>query len=84
MLHQPWGGVGGQAADIKIQAEEILKTKDMINRILAQHTGQSLEKIQAETERDRYMNAEDAKEYGLIDEILQAEVEKEEKDKEKK
>ena len=62
MLHQPWGGIGGQAADIKIQAEEILKTKDMINGILAQHTGQSLEKVRAETERDRYMSAEEAKE----------------------
>jgi ATP-dependent Clp protease protease subunit len=70
MLHQPWGGVTGQAADIKIQAEEILRAKQTINRILAKHTGQPLEKIQLETERDRYMSADDAKAYGLIDEVL--------------
>jgi ATP-dependent Clp protease protease subunit len=70
MLHQPWGGVTGQASDIKIQAEEILKAKQTINRLLAHHTGQPLEKIIAETERDRYMTAEEAKEYGLIDEVL--------------
>jgi ATP-dependent Clp protease protease subunit len=70
MLHQPWGGVTGQASDIKIQAEEILKAKQTINQLLAQHTGQPLEKIIAETERDRYMTAEEAKEYGLIDEVL--------------
>jgi ATP-dependent Clp protease protease subunit len=76
MLHQPWGGVSGQAADIKIQAEEILKAKDTINAILAQHTGQSIEKIAAETERDRYMTAEEAREYGLIDEVLREEEKK--------
>ena len=70
MLHQVWGGVSGQAADIKIQAEEILKAKVMINEILAKHTGQPIEKIAAETERDRYMTAEEAKKYGLIDEVL--------------
>ncbi len=73
MLHQPWGGVTGPAADIKIQAEEILRAKTMINEVLATHTGQSIEKIAAETERDRYMTAEEAKDYGLIDEVLQAE-----------
>jgi ATP-dependent Clp protease protease subunit len=73
MLHQPWGGVTGQAADIKIQAEEILKAKQTINRILASHTGQPLEKIQLETERDRYMSADEAKAYGLIDEVLHEE-----------
>ena len=78
MLHQPWGGVSGQASDIKIQAEEILKAKAMINEILARHTGQPVEKIAAETERDRYMTAEEAKQYGLIDEVLR------EGDKEKK
>jgi ATP-dependent Clp protease protease subunit len=76
MLHQPWGGVTGQAADIKIQAEEILKAKDVINRILAEHTGQPVEKIAAETERDRYMTADEAKEYGLIDEVLHEEEDK--------
>jgi len=89
MLHQPWGGVSGQAADIKIQAEEILKAKTMINEILSKHTGQSVEKIAAETERDRYMTAEEAQKYGLIDEVLQEEEDqdkdkKEEKEKEKK
>jgi len=73
MLHQPWGGVSGQAADIKIQAEEIIKAKKLVNRILAQHTGKPIEQIEAETERDRYMTAEEAKEYGLVDEVLYAE-----------
>jgi ATP-dependent Clp protease protease subunit len=72
MLHQPWGGVTGQAADIKIQAEEILKAKKMINEILAFHTGQPEEKIAQETERDKYMTAQEAKEYGLIDEVLES------------
>ncbi len=76
MLHQPWGGVTGQASDIKIQAEEILKAKQTINRILAEHTGQALDKIMAETERDRYMSADEAKEYGLIDEVLHEESQK--------
>lgn len=81
MLHQPWGGVSGQAADIKIQAEEILKAKSMINELLAKLTGQPVEKIAAETERDRYMTAEEAHEYGLIDEVLKEEdKKKEEKD----
>lgn len=70
MLHQPWGGVTGQAADIQIQAKEILKAKKTINKILSKHTGQPIEKIEQETERDRYMTADEAKEYGLIDEIL--------------
>jgi len=78
MLHQVWGGVTGQAADIKIQAEEILKAKTMINEILAKHTGQPIDKIATETERDRYMTAEEAHQYGLIDEVLH------EEDKEKK
>jgi len=78
MLHQPWGGVSGQAADIKIQAEEILKAKTMINEILSKHTGQPVKKIAAETERDRYMTAKEAYQYGLIDEVLH------EEDKEKK
>ena len=73
MLHQPWGGVTGQAADIKIQAEEILKSKAMINELLSKHTGQSIEKIAEETERDRYMTAEEAMQYGLIDEVLHEE-----------
>jgi ATP-dependent Clp protease protease subunit len=81
MLHQPWGGVTGQAADIKIQAEEVLKAKTMINEILSKHTGQPIDKIAAETERDRYMTAEEAKQYGLIDEVLHEGEKKEEKSK---
>jgi len=87
MLHQVWGGVTGQAADIKIQAEEIIKAKKMINELLAKHTGQPIEKIAAETERDRYMTAQEAHEYGLIDEVLHEDEEKEKgknKDKNKK
>ena len=83
MLHQPWGGVTGQAADIKIQAEEILKAKTMINELLAKHSGQPVEKIAEETERDRYMTAEEACRYGLIDEVLHEEDEKEEKKQKK-
>ena len=70
MIHQPWGAVGGQAADIQIQAEEILKDKERLNGLLAKHTGQTLERVSEDTERDRYMSAEEAKEYGLVDEIL--------------
>ncbi|MBN1807232.1 MAG: ATP-dependent Clp protease proteolytic subunit [Sedimentisphaerales bacterium] len=81
MLHQPWGGVTGQAADIKIQAEQILKAKTMINEILSRHTGQPVEKIAAETERDRYMTADEAREYGLIDEVLHEEDKGKGKDK---
>jgi len=84
MLHQPWGGITGQAADIKIQAEEVLKAKTMINEILSKHTGQPVDKIAAETERDRYMTAEEAKEYGLIDEVLHEEEEKKERKKKSK
>lgn len=71
MLHQPWGGVTGQAADIKIQAEEILKAKKMLGEVFAKHTGQPVEKILEETERDHYMSAAEAKEYGLLDDVLQ-------------
>ena len=83
MLHQPWGGVTGQAADIKIQAEEILKAKTMINELLAKHSGQPVEKIAKESERDRYMTAEEALQYGLIDEVLHEGDEKEEKKQKK-
>jgi ATP-dependent Clp protease protease subunit len=83
MLHQPWGGITGQAADIKIQAEEVLKAKTMINEILAEHTGQPIDKIAAETDRDRYMTAEEAKQYGLIDEVLHKEEKKKERKKKK-
>lgn len=85
MLHQPWGGVSGQAADIQIQAEEILNAKKMINEILAKHTGQDIKKIAEETERDRYLSAEQALGYGIIDEVLVEEEEgKKKKDKKSK
>ena len=71
MIHQPLGGFQGQATDIDIHAREILLIREKLNLILAQHTGQSLERIQQDTERDNFMGAEDAREYGLIDEILQ-------------
>lgn len=70
MIHQPLGGFRGQATDIKIHAEEILKTRDLLNHLLANHTGQSLEQIEKDTDRDNFMNAEQAKDYGLIDQIL--------------
>jgi ATP-dependent Clp protease protease subunit len=70
MLHQPTGGLGGQASDIKIQADEIIKTKNTLDEIVAKHTGQSMERIRRETQRDRYMSAEEAKEWGVIDEII--------------
>ena len=70
MIHQPWGGVQGQAADIKIHAEEILKMRDQLNRILAEHTGQPLERIERDTDRDFFMSPEDAKNYHIIDEVI--------------
>ena len=70
MIHQPLGGAKGQATDIKIQAEHILKIKDKINHILSERTGKPLEKVQADCERDYFMSADEAKEYGLIDAIL--------------
>lgn len=72
MIHQPWGGVQGTAMDIKIQAEEIIKLKQKINLILAKHTGQSVEKIEKDTDRDYFMSADEAKKYGLIDEVLES------------
>jgi ATP-dependent Clp protease protease subunit len=70
MIHQPMGGFQGQATDIEIHAKEILKMKDTLNHILAKHTGQPLEKISADTERDFFMSGADAKQYGLIDEVI--------------
>lgn len=70
MIHQPLGGVRGQAADIKIHAEWILKTKEKINRIYSERTGQPIEKIERDTDRDNFMSAEEAKEYGLIDKVI--------------
>jgi len=70
MIHQPLGGAQGQATDIQIQAKEIQRMKDELNSILAEQTGQPLEKIQKDTERDFFLSAEEAKEYGLIDKVL--------------
>ena len=70
MIHQPYGQVGGQVSDIEIQAEEIVKSKQVINEILARHTGQPIERVSKDTERDRYLTAAQAKEYGLVDEVV--------------
>ncbi|MEX8492431.1 ATP-dependent Clp endopeptidase proteolytic subunit ClpP [Sphaerotilus sp.] len=70
MIHQPLGGAQGQATDIEIHAREILKTREQLNRILADRSGQSLEKIQTDTERDYYMSADEAQTYGLIDQVI--------------
>jgi len=74
MIHQPWGGVTGQASDIQIQAEEILKAKRLLNEILASHTGKTVEQIEEETERDRYLTPTEAMEYGIVDEILNSQA----------
>jgi len=74
MIHQPLGGVQGQAADIDIQAKEILKLRDEINGILTKHTGQDIEKIQNDTDRDYYMRAPEAKTYGIIDTVVEKRV----------
>jgi ATP-dependent Clp protease protease subunit len=70
MIHQPYGQVGGQVSDIEIQAQDIIRTRQLLNEILARHTGQPLEVIARDTERDRYLTAIEAKEYGLVDEVL--------------
>jgi ATP-dependent Clp protease, protease subunit len=70
MIHQPIGGFQGQATDIEIHAKEILKLKDTLNQILSKHTGQAIEKIATDTDRDFFMSGEDAKQYGLIDEVI--------------
>jgi len=70
MIHQPLGGTRGQATEIEIHAREILKTREQLNRILAEKTGQPLEKIERDTERDYYLSADEAKEYGLVDEVI--------------
>ena len=70
MIHQPWGGVQGQASDISIQAKEILRLRDRINSILAHHTGKPVEDISKDTDRDFFMSADEAREYGLVDEVV--------------
>ncbi len=76
MIHQPYGQVGGQVSDIEIQAEEIIKTRETLNKILAEHTGQDIETIAKDTERDRYLTAEESREYGLVDEVVKKEKKK--------
>jgi ATP-dependent Clp protease, protease subunit len=71
LIHQPLGGAQGQASDIAIQAQEILRTRERLNEIIAKHTGQELEKVRKDTDRDYFMGAEEAKTYGLIDDVLQ-------------
>jgi ATP-dependent Clp protease protease subunit len=70
MLHQPWGQIGGQASDVEIQIKEVLDEKSVLNQILSRHTGRPVDQIEAETERDHYFNAQEAKEFGLVDEVL--------------
>jgi ATP-dependent Clp protease protease subunit len=70
MIHQPYGGVTGQAEDIRLQAEQIIKSKKMLTEIIAEHTGQSYETVLADKERDKYFSADEAKAYGLVDEVL--------------
>lgn len=71
LIHQPWGGVQGQAKDIEIVAREIIRVKNKINEILSKHTGQPLDKIEKDTDRDYYMTSYEAKDYGIIDEVLE-------------
>ena len=70
MIHQPYGGVTGQTTDIQIQAEQIIKAKQTLNEILARHTGQSLEQVTKDGDRDKYFSANEAKAYGLVDEVF--------------
>jgi ATP-dependent Clp protease protease subunit len=70
MIHQPWGGVQGTASDISIQAEEILRTKRRLNEILALHSGRPVDQVEKDTDRDRYLSSEEAKSYGLIDNVF--------------
>jgi len=80
MIHQPYGQVGGQESDIEIQADEIIKTRAVLNEILASHTGQPIDRIAQDTDRDRYLTATESKEYGLVDDILTKPPGEEDKD----
>jgi len=71
MIHQPYGGVFGQTTDVQIQAEEILKTKQQLNEIMATATGQTIEQIEKDSERDKFFTAQEAKDYGLVDEVIE-------------
>jgi ATP-dependent Clp protease protease subunit len=72
MLHQPWGGTRGTATDISIQAEEIMYMKRCLNEILVKHSGQPMDKIEKDFDRDFYMSAQEAKEYGIVDEVIES------------
>jgi len=84
MIHQPYGGVTGQTTDIQIQAEEILRAKQQLNEILSEVSGQPLEKVQEDSERDLYFTAQEAKEYGIVDKVLGLNDDKDDKDDKKK
>ncbi|MCC6679739.1 MAG: ATP-dependent Clp protease proteolytic subunit [Phycisphaeraceae bacterium] len=71
MIHQPYGGIYGQTTDVQIQAEEILKTKTMLIQIMAKHTGRDIKRIEEDSERDKFFNAQEAKDYGLVDEVIE-------------
>ncbi|MCA9084946.1 MAG: ATP-dependent Clp protease proteolytic subunit [Planctomycetaceae bacterium] len=79
MIHQPHGQVGGQVSDIEIQAKDIIETRELLNQILASHTGQTVEKIATDTQRDRYLSASQSKAYGLVDEVLEKTVKEKKK-----
>jgi ATP-dependent Clp protease protease subunit len=72
MIHQPWGGVQGQATDISIQAKEILRLKDRLNEVLAKHCGRKVDELARDTDRDRFMSADESKDYGLVDQVVQS------------
>jgi ATP-dependent Clp protease protease subunit len=72
MIHQPWGGVQGQASDISIQAKEILRLRDRLNEIMAKHSGRTMDEITKDTDRDNFMSADEAKTYGLVDQVVQS------------
>src|SRR5437899_6513678 len=83
LIHQPWGGMQGQASDIQIHAKEILRTREQLNQILARHTGQKIEKVTQDTERDYFLTSDAAKEYGLIDDIILTPLKPSDKEREK-
>ena len=80
MIHQPYGQVGGQVSDIEIQADEIIKTREVLNKVLSEHTGQKMEQIAKDTDRDYYMTAEESKAYGIVDEIITKSISDEEEE----
>ncbi len=81
MIHQPYGGVTGHTTDVQIQAEQIIKSKETLNKIIADHTGQPIERVAKDGERDRFFSAQDAKDYGLVDEVFVPTKDKKDKDK---